>query len=96
MKDRTIILNLLNKFSSDHTNISWKMECSYSDGKGTTINEIKLLAQPGNKAIGVFSYWVETGKVMFCSYKNFKKTNSQNIIDLLLDVINYSKGEILE
>ena len=96
MKDRTAILNLLNKFSSDHANISWKMECSYSDGRGTTINEIKLLTQSGNKAIGVFIYWVETGNVMFCSYKNLKKTNSTNIIDLLLDVINYSKGQIIE
>ena len=96
MKDRTTVLNLLNKFSSDHANISWKMECSYSDGKGTTINEIKIIVQPGNRVIGVFSYKMETGKVMFCSYKNFEKTNSMNIIDLLLDVINYSKGKIIE
>ena len=93
MKDRTTILNLLNKFSTDHKNISWKIECSYSDGMGTTINEIKIIAQPGNRSIGVFVYKVETGMVLFCMYKKLKKSNSENIVDMLLDMINYSKGE---
>ena len=96
VKDRETILNLLNKFSNDHENISWKMKCSYSDGMGTTINEIKIIAQPGNRNIGTFSYKVETGIVMFCTYKKLKKTNSENIVDVLLDMINYSKGQIIE
>ncbi|MBL4905649.1 MAG: hypothetical protein JKZ00_06510 [Flavobacteriaceae bacterium] len=93
MKDRTTILNLLNKFSNDHKNISWKIECSFSDGMGTTINEIKIIAQPSNRSIGVFVYKVETGMVLFCMYKKLKKSNSRNIVDMLLDMINYSKGE---
>jgi sterol desaturase/sphingolipid hydroxylase (fatty acid hydroxylase superfamily) len=56
MKDKTTILNLLNKFSNDHKNISWKMKCAYSDGMGTTINQIKIIAQPGNRTIGIFTY----------------------------------------
>jgi len=96
MKDKTTILNLLNKFSKDHKNISWKMECLYSDGMGTTINKIKIIAQPGNRNIGIFTYRVETGMVMFFTYKNLKKNNSENIVDILLDMINYSKGQILD
>jgi len=88
-------LNLLNKFSDDHKNVLWKMDCSYSDGIKTTINEIKILAKPGNRCVGIIVYRVETGIVMFCTYKNLKKSNSENIIDLLLDMINYSKGQIL-
>lgn len=103
MNDNTTILNLLNKFSNDHKNISWKMKCSYSDGMGITINEIKIIAQPGNRSIGFFSYQVETGKVHFCTYKSLKKTNlssgeagSENVVDLLLDMINYSKGQKID
>ncbi len=95
MKDRTIILNLLNKFSNEHKNVFWKMKCSYSDGMGTTINQIKIIAQPGNRTIGIFSYRVETGIVSFCMYKKLKKTKSENIVDMLLDMINYSKGQII-
>ena len=95
MKDRTTILNLLNKFSNDHKNISWKMKCAYNDGMGTTINQIKIIAQPGNRTIGIFSYKVETGIVSFCLYKKLKETKSANIVDTLLDMMNYSKGEII-
>ena len=95
MKDRATILNLLNKFSNDHKNISWKMKCSFSDGMGTTINQINIIAQPGNRNIGVFSYQIETGIVIFCNYKKLKKPKSENIVDMLLDMINYSKAETI-
>lgn len=94
MNDKTTILNLLNKFSNDHKDTSWKLDCSYSDGLETTINEIKILAKPDNRCVGIFIYRVETGTVLFCTYKKIKNKNAENIIDLLLDIINYSKGEI--
>lgn len=93
MKDKTTILNLLNKFSADHKRISWKMSCVYSDGIETTINQIKIIAQPGDRNIGIFSYRVETGIVVFYMYKKLKKTKSENIVDMLLDMMNHSKGE---
>jgi hypothetical protein len=95
MNDRRTILNLLNKFSKEHAKISWQMKCTYSDGMGTTFNEIRIIAQPGNRSIGVFCYRVETGIVSFCMYKKLKKANSENIVDLLLDMINYSKGHLI-
>jgi len=94
MKDRTTILNLLNKFSNDHKNISWKMKCSYSDGMGTTINQIKIIAQPGDRTIGILAYKVETGMVSFCMYKKLKP-KSENIVDTILDMMNYSKGQTI-
>ena len=95
MQDRRTILNLLNKFSNDHENISWKMKCTYSDAMGTTINEIKIIAQPGNRTIGIFAYRVETGMVLFSRFKKIKKYNSENIVDMLLDLINYSKDQTI-
>lgn len=96
MKDRASILNLLNKFSNDHKHISWKMKCLYSDGMGTTINEIKIIVEPGNRSVGIFTYKVETGMVISCNYKNLKKNNSDNIVDMLLDMMNHSKGQIID
>lgn len=95
MKDRTTILNLLNKFSNDHKDVSWRMKCVYSDGIGTTINQIKIIAQLGNRNIAIFTFRVETGKVLFCMYKKLKKTRSESIVDILLDMMNYSKGQII-
>lgn len=85
------IKNLLNKFSTDHTNISWNMKCLYCDGSGTTINQIKIYSNPNNHNIGIFSYCVETGRVKFSMYKTLEKCKSANIIDALLDMMNYSK-----
>jgi len=95
VNDRKTISNLLNQFSKEHKNISWKIECPYSDGMRTTFNQINIIAQPGNRIIGIFTSRVETGVVSFCMYKKLKKTESQNIVDMLLDMMNYSKGQII-
>jgi len=93
VSNKATILNLLNKFSRDHRDITWKLKCVYSDALGNTINQIKIFARPDNRIIGIFSYRVETGMVVFCMYKKLKKTRSENIVDMLLDMINYSKGQ---
>jgi len=94
MKDKRTVLNLLTKLSNEHKNISWKMKCTFSDGIGTTINQIDIVSLTDNRIMGVFTYNVETGKVIVCTYKNLKKPKSENIVDLLLDLINYSKEQI--
>jgi hypothetical protein len=91
MVDKVIILNLLNQLSRKDNNIFWKMECLYADAKGTTINQIKLYSQSNCRNIGTFVYRGESGMVQLCMHKNLKKSSSENIIDLLLDLINDSK-----
>jgi len=91
MSDNSTILNLLNKFSEDHKDITWKLKCVYSDGIDNQINQIKIIAHPSNNVIGLFSYRVETGRVLSCLYKKLKKDKSEHIIDMLLDMMNYSK-----
>lgn len=95
MDDKATIVDLLNEFSKQHQDIAWKLECTYADGRGTTMNQITILSHEDQRKIGVFGYRVETGVVLFCTYKQLKKTDSENIIDLLLDVINYSKGKLV-
>jgi len=95
MNERGTIFNLLNNFSTENENVSWKMKCLYCDGKGTTMNQIKIISLPENTNIGILVYQVETGIVSVCKYKTLKKENSENIIDMLLDLINYSKGQTI-
>jgi len=95
MSERGTIKDLLNNFSSKRKNISWKINCLYSDGKGITMNQIKIISLPDNNNIGTFVYQVETGIVSSCRYKTLKKEYSENIIDMLLDLINYSKGQMI-
>ena len=90
VKGKSTIVNLLNKFTEDHNNITWNLTCEYSDGMGTSINQIKIIAHPGDRTIGIFSYRVETGEVLFCRYKKLKKPESEDIVDMLLDMINYA------
>ena len=93
MIKKSTISNLLNLFSKHHENVTWELECAYADGMGTTFNQIKIFAHPGNRTIGIFTYRVETGKISFCMYKKLKEPVSENIVDVLLDMINYSKEQ---
>ena len=95
MHERAIIFNLLNNFSTEHENISWKMKCLYCDGKGTTMNQIVIINQLENINIGTLVYQVETRLVSFCEYKKLQKSIPENIIDMLLDIINYSKEKTI-
>lgn len=96
MIDKATILDLLNKLSKDNRNIFWKQDCVFSDARGTTINEISLYSQTSCRKLGIFVYRVETGMVLFCSHDNLNRDSSENIMDLLLDLINDSKGKILK
>lgn len=93
MDQRGTVFNLLNKFSAEQDNVSWKMKCLYCNGKGVTINQIKIILHPDNDNIGILVYQVETGIVSVCKYKTLLKGKSENIIDMLLDMINYTKKQ---
>ncbi len=92
MTDKEQILLLLKRFSTENSGFSWSLHCRYSDGMGTTINEICILAPPDKRAVGILTYQVETGKVFFCSFKGYVPTPSQDIIELLEEIIYYSRG----
>jgi len=91
MNDRETILNLLNKFSREQEHISWNMICCYSDGIDVAINQINIIDVAKMRVIGIITYRVDTGEVYFCMYKKLKKSPSDTIIDVLLDLMNYDK-----
>jgi len=91
MNDRKTILNLLNKFSREQEDISWNMICCYSDGIEVAINQINIIDISKMRVVGIITYRVDTGEVYFCMYKKLKKSPSDTIIDVLLDLMNYDK-----
>jgi len=91
MNNRETIRNLLNKFSRDRGNISWNILSSFSDGLEVSINQINLIDQSTMRTIGIITYRVDTGEVLFCLYKHLKKSSSSTIIDVLLDLMNYHR-----
>ena len=92
MTDKEQILNLLKTFSTENSGFSWSLHCRFSDGLATTINEIRILAAPDMRAVGILTYQVETGKVFFCNFKGHSLPPSQDIIELLEEIIYYSRG----
>lgn len=93
MTNSTTIVELLHTFASHHKNITWKIDCCYSDGLGTTINQIKIYAHPGDKRIGIISYHEENGMVLFYMFKGMRIKRIQDIVNIILDMINLTNGQ---
>ncbi len=91
MTIQSTVINILDQFAADHENISWEMSCAYSDGMGTTINQITILHTDSKAIIGIFTYHIETGNVLCCMYDNLTKSPTEGIVDMLLDMMNYEK-----
>lgn len=90
MTTQDTITGLLDSFVSKHNNVSWKINCCYSDGRNTVINQINIYAQPGDRTIGIISYNVKNGAVCYCMFKKMQITKTENVVDVLLDMMNYS------
>jgi hypothetical protein len=52
-----------------------------------------LYSQDNCRNIGRFVYRGESGMVQLCMHEKLKKSSSEHIVDLLLDLINDSKEE---
>lgn len=89
--DKKEIVSLLNTFSERKEHMYWEMKCTFCDGMGTTYNEIRIFDSTGKRCVGSFLYQVETGMVLFCRYKHLEKQDSENIVDMLLDMMNYEE-----
>lgn len=89
--DKKTIISLLNSFSEHRDKISWRIRCTFCDGMGTTYNEIRIIDSIRKRCVGSFLYHVETGIVIYCRYKHLKKQDSENIIDMILDMMNYER-----
>lgn len=92
--DKNVIVSILNSFAKRKEHHYWEMKCTYCNGLGTTYNEICIFDATGLYCEGQFLYQVETGMVIFCRYKQLEKQESENIVDMLLDMMNYPANSI--
>lgn len=89
MSDSATIANLLKKITEDHPDITSRLQCCYSDGMGETIYKITIHKEPGHQYKGTITFQLENEKVLLCNYKGFKEQGAENVVDILLDLINY-------
>lgn len=85
------IKNLLQELSDQNPEIYWQLKCTFCDGIKTTIYEVALYEIPGYKFKGRLSFQLESNKIIRCNYKDFDSNLSEDIVDTLLDLINFEK-----
>ncbi|HHP7242206.1 MAG TPA: hypothetical protein ACFCUD_11060 [Cyclobacteriaceae bacterium] len=90
MNDHNVIVDLLNNFSSQHNNVSWKINCVFSDGRNKIMNQIRVYNDINHRTLGTFTYDTTTGITQCFFYKGLRSHKPENIVDVLLDMINHS------
>ena len=91
MADASTIMDLLGKLASDHKEIKWRMRCTYADGLGKSYHEIQLFRESERKKTTIL-FQMESGQVLPYGCNGIATQESDNIIDLLLDLINYENA----
>lgn len=90
MSNKFIIINLLNKLSNEQK-VSWRLKSQYTDGQDNNLLEILIFSLPGQGRKGQITFQADTGKVLKVQYNGFSSSPAENIVDMLLDVINFEK-----
>ena len=86
-----IVIDLLNKLIRENPSYTWKLRCSFSDGKGRTIMEVGIFGADGLRRHGRIAYQAETAEVLNYNYRDMETTAVSSIVDLLLDISNFEK-----
>lgn len=92
------VTDLLEMLVKNHENLYWHMCCSYADGQGQTIMEITIYEGRHRRVKGLIAFNAETGKIKNYRYRGYKKQdcdNCDNIVDMLLDLVNFEKYQVL-
>jgi hypothetical protein len=90
MSDKFTIINLLNKLAVEQK-LTWKIKSAYGNGLGKNLLEVLIYSLPQQIRKGQIIFEAGTGQVMTIQYSGFKAPAAENIVDMLLDVINFEK-----
>ena len=90
MSDKFTIINLLNKLANDQK-ITWRLKSLFMDGKDHNVLEILIFTLPEQRRKGQITFQADSGKVLKVQYRGFSHSPADNIVDMLLDVINFEK-----
>lgn len=90
------VTDLLNMLVDGRENVCWNLRCSYADGQGQTLIEIAIYEGACRSVKGLIVFNAETGETKNFRYRGYKKRSYGNIVDVLLDLINFEKYQVLE
>ena len=89
MSREIIVLDLLKKLSKDHNYLTWKINCIYINGSNESIYEIVIYTLFDQEVKGRVTFNMQTGKVTNCYYQGMGRVEDEQVVDVLLDLINY-------
>ena len=90
MGNKFTIINLLNKLSNEQK-VSWRLKSLYTKGQNNNLLEILIFSLPDQHQKGQITFQADTGSVLKVNYNGFSNSTADNIVDMLLDVINFEK-----
>ena len=90
MSDKFTIINLLNKLAIDQK-VSWRLKSLFVNGTDNNVLEILIYTLPDQGRKGHITFQADSGKVLKVQYRGFSNRPADNIVDMLLDVINFEK-----
>ncbi len=90
MSDKFTIINLLNKLSVEQK-LTWKIKSAYGNGLGKNLLEILIYTLPQQIRKGQIVFEALSGKVVNAQYSGYNAAAAENVVDMLLDVINFEK-----
>ena len=90
MSDKFTIINLLNKLAVEQK-LTWRIKSVYANGEDKNLLEILIMTMPDQRHRGKITFQADSGQVQKLQYKGFSNSIAVNIVDMLLDVINFEK-----
>lgn len=90
MSDKFTIINLLNKLSVEQK-LTWKIKSAYGNGLSKNLLEILIYSLPQQIRKGQIVFEAISGKVVTVQYAGYGTATAENVVDMLLDVINFEK-----
>lgn len=90
MSDKFTIINLLNKLSVEQK-LTWKIKSAYGNGQSKNLLEILIYSLPQQIRKGQIVFEAISGKVVTVHYAGYGAATAENVVDMLLDVINFEK-----
>jgi hypothetical protein len=95
MAEINYLYDIVKKINSLHENDSYKISCGFSNGEDCTLILITFY-NSNSRAVGHITFQEETGKICRYNYKNLRFSNTESVVDLLLDIYNYEKQKCLQ
>ncbi|WP_027000443.1 hypothetical protein [Eisenibacter elegans] len=91
MKISITILNLLVKLCAEQPRLRWQIKGEFEESHGCMVYNILFYEYQSNKLKGQISFYPHNEQVISFRFAEYQGIKPETLIDLLLDLINYTK-----